>query len=34
MGDPLRAPQACQVVGVRAAAHGAVPCRVIGGSGA
>jgi hypothetical protein len=38
MGDPLRAPQAGQVTGVRVAvgavAHGAVPCRVIGGTGA
>ena len=38
MGDPLRAPQAGQAAGVHvvggAAAHGAVPCRVIGGTGA
>jgi hypothetical protein len=36
--DPRRAPQAGQAAGVRAAAgtaaHGAVPCRVIGGAGA
>ena len=35
-GDPLRAPQAGQAAGVhvvkRAAAGGAVPCRVIGGT--
>lgn len=38
MEDPLRAPRAGQVTGVRVAvgavAHGAVPCRVIRGAGA
>ena len=38
MEDPLRAPQAGQVTGVRlvggATAHGAVPCHVIRGAGA
>jgi hypothetical protein len=31
---PLRAPHAGQAVGVRAATHGAVPCRVTGEAGA